>query len=144
MDNHEALKILTEHNQWRRGETDVREYGVEKLGEAIDTAISVLSRADGEGSIKPTPSIPSHYGNSVAGDSSLPAPTQDGTAEERTDELDLALDYLKTDGVRNDFFQDNGMVAYIAAHLANYAAPLRAEIERLKKDLEFIKLAKLK
>ena len=81
MDNHEALKILTEHNQWRRGETDVREYGVEKLGEAIDTAISVLSRADGEGSIKPTPSIPSHYGNSVAGDSSLPAPTQDGTAE---------------------------------------------------------------
>ena len=40
----------------------------------IETIIS--SRADGDGSIKPTPSIPSHYGNSVAGDSSLPAPTR--------------------------------------------------------------------
>jgi hypothetical protein len=47
MDNHEALKILTEHNQWRRGMTDEYSFGADKVGEAIDTAISVLSRADG-------------------------------------------------------------------------------------------------
>ena len=62
-------------------------------------------------------------------------PTDTARAE---DDLDLALNYLKDDGVRNDFFQDDGMVAYIAAHLANYAAPIRAEVERVRWEKELV------
>ena len=94
MDNHEALKILTEHNQWRRGDEGIWHNPTE-VGEAIDTAISVLS--------------------------SLPAPTQDGTAEEFMDQWSN----------HNSWRSKGGIHKMITA----YAAPLRAEIERLKSEL---------
>lgn len=59
--------------------------------------------------------------------SSLPAPTQDGTAEEFMDQWSNHNSWRSKDGIHK--------------MITAYAAPLRAEIERLKKDLEFIKLA---
>ena len=50
--------------------------------------------------------------------------------------LDSALEYLKSKSVRNEDFMDDGMVAYIANHLVGYAASVSPKLvlpERIEK-----------
>lgn len=42
--------------------------------------------------------------------------------------LDSALEYLKSKSVRNEDFMDDGMVAYIANHLVGYAASVSPKL----------------
>ena len=74
---------------------------------------------------------------------SLPAPSQDGTAEEEMQEMPIPTGRFVIDNAKGIHLADGQYYHYVEVIelLKSYAAPLRAEIERLKKDLEFIKLA---
>lgn len=45
MNKQEVIKILTESNQWRRGEVKDYPYSPETIGEAIDAAIEILQQS---------------------------------------------------------------------------------------------------
>lgn len=40
----EAIKVLSDHNKWRRGSEKVRQHESKDIGEAIDIAVHLLKQ----------------------------------------------------------------------------------------------------
>ena len=43
----ETVTILRQFNEWRRGDEDIPQFDVYKIGEAIDVAVEMIERMDG-------------------------------------------------------------------------------------------------
>lgn len=43
----EAVAILRQFNEWRRGDEDIPQFDPREIGEAIDAAVEMIGRMDG-------------------------------------------------------------------------------------------------